>query len=109
MTAQTLRLIGVFLADPDAERYGLQIANDAGLKSGSVYVVLARLEEAGWLSSRWEDVDPVAEGRPRRRLYRLTRDGERIGREALEAHLAALTGGLAARPAMPRPGGIATT
>jgi DNA-binding PadR family transcriptional regulator len=34
-----------------------------------------RLERAGWVRSRWEDVDPVIEGRPNRRYYRLTAEG----------------------------------
>ena len=41
---------------------------------GTLYKALARLESAGLLASRWEDPD-LAEGRPRRRLYRLTPDG----------------------------------
>ena len=79
MTTQTLQLIGVLLAEPEAEWYGLQLAGEAGLKSGSVYVVLGRLEQAGWLTSRWEEIDPSAEGRPRRRLYALTGEGRRAG------------------------------
>jgi DNA-binding PadR family transcriptional regulator len=61
--------------DPTAERYGLEIAAEAELKSGSLYPILARLEELGWVESRWEEVDPVAAGRPRRRYYRLTGSG----------------------------------
>jgi PadR family transcriptional regulator len=34
-----------------------------------VHPILARLERAGWLSSRWEAVNPHREGRPRRRYY----------------------------------------
>lgn len=44
---------------------------------GTLYKALARLEGAGLLSSRWEDAAvPLAEGRPRRRLYRVTGAGE---------------------------------
>lgn len=46
-----------------------------GLASGTLYVILARLDRAGWLSSEQEDIDPIATGRPARRLYRLTPDG----------------------------------
>ena len=49
---------------------------------GTLYKALGRLEEAGLLTSRWEDA-AVAEGRPRRRLYELTSAGARIGRPAL--------------------------
>jgi len=34
------------------------------------------MEDAGWLTSTWEDADEAtAEGRPRRRLYAITADG----------------------------------
>ena len=47
---------------------------------GTLYKALARLEELGLLRSRWED--PVAEGRPRRRLYELTVDGAYVAGQA---------------------------
>jgi len=44
---------------------------------GTLYKALARLEEAGLLSSRWEDHEVAQEaGRPRRRLYRVTSPGQ---------------------------------
>ena len=39
------------------------------------YPILLRLEHEGWVTSRWEDVDPRAEKRPARRYYRLTAGG----------------------------------
>jgi DNA-binding transcriptional ArsR family regulator len=40
---------------------------------GTLYKALGRLAEAGLLESRWEDPSIAAsEGRPRRRLYRVT-------------------------------------
>lgn len=45
---------------------------------GTLYRALGRMEDAGLLTSEWEDADQaVEEGRPRRRLYRLTADGVR--------------------------------
>jgi DNA-binding PadR family transcriptional regulator len=35
------------------------------------------------LASRWEDVDPQAEGRPARRYYRLSAEGVQAARAAL--------------------------
>jgi PadR family transcriptional regulator PadR len=49
---------------------------------GTLYKALGRLEEFGLLSSRWEDAEAVAEGRPRRRLYELTGDGARAAERA---------------------------
>jgi hypothetical protein len=44
---------------------------------GTLYKALARLEQAGLLTSSWEDPGlGEAEGRPRRRLYRVTPGGE---------------------------------
>lgn len=44
---------------------------------GTLYKALSRLEREGFLGSRWEDPSvAAAEGRPRRRFYRLTVEGE---------------------------------
>jgi len=44
---------------------------------GTLYKALGRMEAAGLLESRWEEPDlALVEGRPRRRLYRLTGAGE---------------------------------
>ena len=48
---------------------------------GTLYKALSRLEEFGLLTSRWEDA-AAAEGRPRRRLYELTRQGIRVAEQA---------------------------
>ena len=43
---------------------------------GTLYRALGRLEKAGYLTSRWEDVSSFEkESRPRRRLYRITTAG----------------------------------
>ncbi len=43
---------------------------------GTLYRALDKMEELGFLESRWEDQTPESEGRPRRRLYRVTAAGE---------------------------------
>lgn len=67
---------------PDDELYGLKIARNAGRKTGSVYPILARLEDEGWVESRWERDDRDDRG-PRRRFYRLSPDGLTAARELL--------------------------
>lgn len=57
------------------EHYGLELMGATGLPSGSIYPALRLLEVRGWISSRWEAVDPADVGRSARRLYRLTPDG----------------------------------
>lgn len=83
MTLPTQLVLQTFLADPEQELYGFEVSEHAGLASGTVHPILARLEGRGWLGSRWEDVDPSDVGRPARRYYRLTADGAAQAREAL--------------------------
>ncbi|MCF6475595.1 PadR family transcriptional regulator [Nonomuraea sp. MG754425] len=83
MTMPTQLVLRVLLADPTRERYGLEICADSGLPSGTIHPILARLDQYGWLESWWEEIDPRAEGRPRRRYYRLTPDGAERARIAL--------------------------
>jgi DNA-binding PadR family transcriptional regulator len=75
MSLQTLRALEAFLESPSQELSGADVQKRSDLASGTLYPILLRLESAGWFASRWEDVDPVAAGRPRRRLYRLTPNG----------------------------------
>ena len=70
MTIPTQLVLRALLDDPAVERYGVEIGAQAGLPSGTVHPILARLEGVGWLTSRWEDADPRAVGRPARRYYR---------------------------------------
>jgi PadR family transcriptional regulator, regulatory protein PadR len=91
MTIQTLDVLSAMLADPYQEWYGLELANASGLKTGTIYPALARLEQAGWVSSYWEDVDPGAVGRPKRRLYRLTGEGADAARAAVDEQLQRLS------------------
>jgi PadR family transcriptional regulator, regulatory protein PadR len=90
MTIPTLRVLAALLGDPLGEHYGLELCRAAGLPSGTVYPILARLEGAGWLTSTWEDIDEQAEGRRRRRYYRLTGTGLASARAALTKHQRAL-------------------
>ena len=87
MTIPTQRVLEALLGEPqlelERERYGFEIGAAAGLRSGTVHLILARLEGYGWLASRWEDIDANAEGRPARRYYSLTADGVQAARVAL--------------------------
>jgi PadR family transcriptional regulator PadR len=84
MTLQVQLVLAEMLDEPGKPRYGLDLCAKIGLPSGTIYPILARLEQYGWVESDWEDPDThVNEGRPRRRYYRLTRDGAEFAREAL--------------------------
>jgi DNA-binding PadR family transcriptional regulator len=94
LTLATQHVLAALLQDPTEARYGLDIARQAGLPSGTLYPILARLEAAGWVESAWEIIDPVAEGRRPRRYYHLTGEGERVARTALHQTLRRLTPGV---------------
>ena len=99
----TQRVLREFLADPAAEMYGLEMCKAVGLAPGSVHPILYRFEEIGWLESRFEEIDPSEEGRPRRRYYRLTPNGAEFARDALaRAHK------LQSQTARLRPGFVST-
>jgi PadR family transcriptional regulator, regulatory protein PadR len=83
MTIATRLVLHALLLDSAQELYGLEICQAAGLASGTIHPILARLERLGWLESRWENIDPQAEGRPRRRYYKLTALGVEQARRAL--------------------------
>src|SRR5437667_146545 len=69
-------ILARFVAAPTDELYGFQLINEAGIPSGTLYPALRMLSERrGYLTCRWEAIDPADEKRPRRRLYRL--DGKR--------------------------------
>ena len=58
-------------------RYGFDIIDATGLPGGTVYPALRRLEDAGHLTSRWEEAAIAhAEPRPPRKYYALTRSGQ---------------------------------
>lgn len=85
ITTAVARVLRQFLDDPAADRYGFDLMRAARLPSGTLYMILARLERAGWVAGSQEDVDPAAAGRPARRLYRLTAGGEQAARVELAA------------------------
>lgn len=103
MTLQTQLVLRALLEDPAKQRYGLELCELAGLPSGTIYPILARLEQVGWVDSTWEDPAVHEEaGRPRRRFYQITEDGAEQARSALahayRARKQPLPGWAAARP-----------
>lgn len=66
---------------------------------GTLYRALGRLEKSGALQSRWEDPRLAeVEGRPRRRLYSVTADGERALRRAHNRARDSTTAAVSRRP-----------
>ncbi|HEY1760432.1 MAG TPA: helix-turn-helix transcriptional regulator, partial [Bryobacteraceae bacterium] len=76
ITFQGLRVLDVFMENVAQKYSGADVAQRTELLSGSLYPILIRYEQAGWLTSRWEKEEPAVLGRPRRRLYRITGAGQ---------------------------------
>jgi PadR family transcriptional regulator PadR len=75
---------------PADETYGYELVQATGLPSGSVYPILRRLEDRGFVTAREEVIDTEAR-RPRHRVYyRLTAEGRRVAHEATREHTSAL-------------------
>jgi PadR family transcriptional regulator, regulatory protein PadR len=83
VTQPILAVVRCLMANPTEGLSGAEMAKETLLGSGTLYPVLARLETAGWLKSRWEKVEPSEVGRPRRRYYELTGVGRRQASAAL--------------------------
>jgi DNA-binding PadR family transcriptional regulator len=83
MTLSIVRILQVFLANPDVERWGYELLKQSDVKRSTLYPALTRLEDAGWIKGDWEDINEEAEGRPARRYYRLTLEGSRSAQEAV--------------------------
>ena len=82
----------LFLSRGEKEFHGYQLAREIKMANGeryrsaagTLYRALDRMEAAGFLRSSWEDpADSSAEGRPPRRLYTLTSEGEAAYKAAL--------------------------
>jgi PadR family transcriptional regulator PadR len=69
---QTRAVLHALLDQPEWS-YGYDISRLTGLKSGTLYPMLARLAERGLLEATWEQ--SRVEGRPPRHLYRLSAAG----------------------------------
>jgi PadR family transcriptional regulator PadR len=78
MTAPLERVLRAFLEDPAAPRYGYDLMKAAGLKSGTLYPMLGRLEDDRLVTSAWET--PQQDGQRPRKYYRLTGEGIRAAR-----------------------------
>ena len=106
MTGPLERVLGAFLADPAAPRYGYDLMKAARLPSGTLYPLLARLEREKLVASAWET--PQHEGQRPRKYYQLTGEGIRVARlELAEASARQRAPSRpAARPARPAPGSL---
>jgi PadR family transcriptional regulator PadR len=82
LSYQSVKVLNAFLSAPAQELAGADLIAGAAIPSGTLYPILFRFEEAGWLTSRWEKGEASAKGRPLRKLYRITATG--LARAAAE-------------------------
>ncbi len=76
--------------------YGFDIMDATGLPSGTVYPALRRMETEGLISSQWEaEKKALAQQRPARKYYRITRTGTQVLEQSQKRYplLAKLTSG----------------
>jgi PadR family transcriptional regulator, regulatory protein PadR len=67
---QTLLVLRALSQTSTPWHYGYALSQITGLKSGTLYPILARMHDSGWVETKWESSSEP--GRPPRHLYRLT-------------------------------------
>lgn len=79
-TATRRALVSVLLADPDRQHWGYDLAtkiniNGAKVSGASIYSMLQRMTDEGWLKVTHEKKIPAGETRPPRHYYTITPKG----------------------------------
>jgi DNA-binding PadR family transcriptional regulator len=69
-------LLAALLESGERWSHGYELSIRTGIRSGTLYPILIRLEEQGFLEAEWQT--PVASGRPPRHAYRLTAAGRQL-------------------------------
>jgi len=82
-SSTTIAVLIAMLDQPADESYGYGLTARTGLVSGSLYPILARLEERGLVTGEWQNSHT---GRPPRRIYKLTPVG-RAEAERIQSEL----------------------
>jgi DNA-binding PadR family transcriptional regulator len=80
LSRETLLVLDKFTERASDWRYGYELSRETGLKSGTLYPILMRLENYGLLEARWVATE---EGVPPRHTYRLTPNGLELARTQL--------------------------
>ncbi|WP_414689195.1 PadR family transcriptional regulator [Nocardioides sp. PD653] len=93
VSTSLLKVGTALLASPHSVHWGYELSRSTGVRAGTMYPILGRMLDSGWLHDGWEEPGSNG-GRPPRRYYRLT-----------EVGIAELTSLLAAR-SVPRSNGV---
>jgi DNA-binding PadR family transcriptional regulator len=89
ISSQTISVLSQMLTRRHAWHYGYALSRETGLRSGTLYPILIRLAENGWLETRW--TEPDRPGVPPRHVYRLTNAGARAAAERVDSRRHART------------------
>lgn len=74
------RLLSILAGAGDGWCHGYELCQRAGIRSGTLYPLLIRLEAQGHLESEWQA--PLEAGRPPRHAYRLTVTGRLLAKNS---------------------------
>ncbi len=80
---QTRAVLERLMDDRARWRHGYELSRLTGIASGTLYPLLMRLADRGYLESRWED--GAVGGRPPRHLYRLSATGQQYAGQAVQS------------------------
>ena len=80
ISPETLLVLERFMERPTDWRYGYELSCETGLKSGTLYPILMRLERYRLLEACWVATE---DGVPPRHTYRLTPNGLELARAKL--------------------------
>jgi PadR family transcriptional regulator, regulatory protein PadR len=80
ISPETLLVLEGFMARHTDWRYGYELSRETGLKSGTLYPILMRLEKYLLLEACWVATE---DGVPPRHTYRLTPNGLELARTKL--------------------------
>ncbi len=83
LSPQTLAVLQALRQSAREWSHGYDLSKLTRIKSGTLYPILSRLHDEGWLETRWEELREP--GRPPRHLYRLSAAGSRAVNRILEA------------------------
>src|SRR5271157_3952093 len=80
ISPETLLVLERFVERATDWRYGYELSRETGLKSGTLYPILMRLEKYSLLEARWVATE---DGVPPRHTYRLTPNGLELAKTKL--------------------------
>ena len=78
LSNQSCTVLATMLDRGSEWSHGYDLSQETGVRSGTLYPLLIRLEERGFLEARW--LEPSESGRPPRHAYRLTKAGAELAR-----------------------------